>query len=217
MFILIPCKSLSTGKSRLSPCLDGAARRSLCVYFLTRTIELAISIAGGDRVRVVTSDVDAITIAARHSVRPLADAPDGLNAALENARNELLREVSRASRLMVLPIDLPYARPQAIARAAEADADVLINSDEHERGTNLLVLPAASEQFRFAFGENSLSAHSRQTCTAGFSLQIVKDSLLARDIDEPEQYVNWMKSAGVRDHLLAMGRLEALAGNISPV
>ena len=141
MFILIPCKSLSTGKSRLSPCLDGAARRSLCVYFLTRTIELAISIAGGDRVRVVTSDVDAITIAARHSVRPLADAPDGLNAALENARNELLREVSRASRLMVLPIDLPYARPQAIARAAEADADVLINSDEHERGTNFLALP----------------------------------------------------------------------------
>jgi len=208
MIVLIPCKSLSAGKTRLSPCLDAAERQQLCTYFLTRTIELAIALTGAERVRLVTSDPAAASIAARHAVLTCADSDAGLNAALTKARAEIAAQ--GLSRLMVLPIDLPYATADALATAARTEADIAINSDERGRGTNLLLLSRKVSQFQFRFGEDSFGAHASQARAAGYSLHLLEDARLARDIDEPDQYLAWRKSAGFPHALMTPEGVESL-------
>jgi 2-phospho-L-lactate guanylyltransferase len=212
MIVLTPCKSLSAGKSRLESCLDAAQRQRLCEYFLTRTVELASLVTGSEHVRVVTSDPAAVSVAARYSISCLPDANAGLNAALTSAREATMRDKLSAQRLMILPIDLPYATAEALAHAAESKADVVINSDESGRGTNVLVLSAAAEAFRFSFGANSFAAHSNQAHAAGLDLQIINDPRLARDIDEAKQYVAWTESAAFPRHLMTAECVQALAG-----
>jgi 2-phospho-L-lactate/phosphoenolpyruvate guanylyltransferase len=211
MIVLIPCKSLSAGKSRLASCLDAAQRHSLCAYFLTHTIELAIAVAGAERVRIVTSDGQAVSVAARFSVPTIADTDRGLNAALTSARNEVAERSLSPQRLMILPIDLPYASADAIAAAARSDADVLIASDEAGRGTNLLLLSTSAGGFRFSFGEDSFGAHVRQARDAGLNLQILDDPRLARDIDQPNQYAAWTKSVTFPRRLMTPEGVEAPA------
>jgi 2-phospho-L-lactate guanylyltransferase len=212
MIVLIPCKSLSAGKSRLQTYLDAAQRQKLCGYFLTRTIELATAVAGAERVRIVTSDPEAVSIAARASILSLPDAHAGLNAALTSARDGIMRGGLSAQRLMILPIDLPYATAESLAQATKSKADVVINPDESRRGTNLLVLSAAVEVFRFSFGEDSFGAHSNQARAAGLDLQITNDPRLARDIDELEQYTAWTKSATFPRQLMSGAQcVQALA------
>ncbi len=214
MIILIPCKSVSAGKSRLSGCLDAARRRSLCKYLLTRTVELAIALVGSNRVCVVTSDSTAVAIAASRSVSTLADAGGGLNPALDDARNELGLK-RRSMRLMILPIDLPYASLDALSEAMDTKADVVINPDEKGRGTNLLVSSAA-DQFPFLFGADSCGAHSSAARACGLRLHIMNDWRLARDIDEPDEYLAWTRSSSFPAHLLATERLEPLDRSTAP-
>lgn len=215
MNVLIPCKSLSAGKSRLSACLDARQRRFLCEYFLTRTLELAIELTGVARVRVVTSDPQAIAVAASHSVSTLADAGAGLNAALSNARDEL--SIESPGPLIILPIDLPYATFDALLAATEAQSEVAISPDESGRGTNLLVLSKAAVRFPLSFGPDSFPAHSNAALAAGLPTHVLNDRRLACDIDVPDQYFAWTKSAAFPRHLLAVDRAEPMAGNIAPI
>src|SRR5262245_35216253 len=130
MMVLIPCKSLSAGKSRLSACLDAPRRRALCEYFLTRTIELAIEAVGADHVVVVTSDPTAAAVATSQAVPTFVDTGDGLNVALDGAREELGRQGRSPSRLTILPIDLPYAGLDSLCEAIDIKADLVISPDE---------------------------------------------------------------------------------------
>jgi 2-phospho-L-lactate guanylyltransferase len=216
MIVLIPCKSLSAGKSRLSTCLDPPCRRTLCEYFLTRTIELAIEAVGADHVRVVTSDPAAIAVATSRVVSTFTDLGFGLNAALDNARDELGLQGRSPSRLMILPIDLPYASLDAICEAMDTKADLVICPDSGGKGTNLLVLSGTASRFPFSFGAESCRAHSNAARTAGLDVHVINDWCLARDIDEPNQYIAWTKSLAFPRHLLPCQRVEPLAGSATP-
>ncbi len=214
MIVLVPCKRLSAGKSRLSACLDAPRRRQLCEYFLTRTLELAIALARADCVRVVTSDPAAIAAAASYSVSTLPDAGGGLNGALAFVRSELGPEPRR---LTVLPIDLPYASLDALSAAVDTKADVVISPDQNGRGTNLLVLSAKAGRFPFSFGADSCGAHSSAARAAGLSFCIINDWRLTHDIDEPGQYLAWTKSPTFPRHLLTSERVEPLARSTAPI
>jgi 2-phospho-L-lactate guanylyltransferase len=159
----------------------------------------------------VTSDADAGAIAARHAIPTSADA-SGLNAALANAREEIARLALRPQRLMILPVDLGYATAEALADAAKLEPDVVINPDEHGRGTNFLLLSPRAERFRFCFGEESFSQHCLQARAAGLSLGVLDDPRLARDIDEPEQYIKWRRSTAFPRALRTAECVDSLAG-----
>jgi 2-phospho-L-lactate guanylyltransferase len=61
--ILIPCKNLDRGKSRLAGCLTPRSRRALCEFFLCRTLDIATQAVTPRQVRLVTSDRRVETIA----------------------------------------------------------------------------------------------------------------------------------------------------------
>jgi len=193
MDILVPCKGLSTGKSRLRECLDMHERRDLCERLLVSTLRAAARLVGSKRVHAVTSDAEAGAIAHRLGIRRIADPGFGLNEALDFARSALLSE-GRADMLM-LPIDLPYVDAQALANIAACAGDVVIASDECGTGTNILLLRSQARHLPFAYGDRSFAAHLAAAHARGLSPQIVRDWRLSFDIDEPAQYFQWLEDA----------------------
>jgi 2-phospho-L-lactate guanylyltransferase len=189
--ILIPCKNLDRGKSRLAGCLTPRSRRALCEFFLCRTLDVATQAVTPQQVRVVTSDPRVDAIARDYGVAVIPDRGGGLNAALENGRRHVLAE-GGAHAGLVLPIDLPLATTAELGKVASAAGEVVIVPDEEMTGTNVLRLGTrAFRAFRFSFGVGSYAAHRTEARAAGFEAVTVQVPNLAFDVDHPEQYRRW--------------------------
>jgi 2-phospho-L-lactate/phosphoenolpyruvate guanylyltransferase len=190
LVVLIPCKNLDHGKSRLAACLSPRARRALCEFFLCRTLDVATRAVAPARIRVVTSDPRAAAIAAEYGAGAIPDGGAGLNGALARGRAQALAEAGDCAGL-ILPIDLPLATPAALAGVANAAHAIV--PDESGAGTNVLCLaPAAFRTFRFAFGARSFAAHRASAYEMGLDIPVVEDPLLMFDVDTPEQYRRWI-------------------------
>jgi 2-phospho-L-lactate/phosphoenolpyruvate guanylyltransferase len=188
--ILIPCKPLSEGKSRLSQLLPTRARYDLCASLLRQTLELARLLAGPDRIFLVTADEHAAAQARALGVAVIADSANELNGALELGRDHIQRHgQAGADTLIVLPIDLPLADEAAIEKAL-GPCDVTLAADSRRSGTNLLALRGeAARYFPFSFGAGSFVRHRAIARRAGYSLTEVDDPILAFDLDAPEDYL----------------------------
>ncbi len=130
--ILIPCKTPSAGKTRLSSFFTVDERTALCCSLLAQTVALATGIAP---TTVVTSDVAAADISRRHNIfsePPRAD----LNTALSAAYSTF----SPNDAVLVRPIDQPLLTPATILQV-RADEDLMtIVPDQIQGGTNLMFL-----------------------------------------------------------------------------
>jgi 2-phospho-L-lactate/phosphoenolpyruvate guanylyltransferase len=190
LVILIPCKNLDRGKSRLAACLSPRARRALCEFFLCRTLDVATRAVAPACVRVVTSDPRAAAIAAEYGAGAIPDGGADLNGALARGREQVLAEAGDCAGL-ILPTDLPLATPAALAGVAHAAHAIV--SDEGGGGTNVLRLgPAAFRTFRFAFGPLSFAKHRATARTMGLRVRIAENPLLMFDVDTPAQYRRWI-------------------------
>lgn len=198
VYILVPCKRLDDGKSRLSPCLDAVARRRFCQLLLMHTLQQAAATVGALRVRLVTCDLDAIMIGTLYSVETIFDRADGLNAALENARNSIISNNVDIDQLLVLPIDLPFVSTVAISMMMSCAGDVVLAPDENGTGTNSIMLRSpAIRKFPFAFGPDSYAAHLEFARAHGLVVTTFHNSRLAFDVDVPQQYEDWsLRSSG---------------------
>ncbi len=192
-YILIPCKSLSDGKSRLAGILSAAERQALCARLLRNSLRLALALRSAADVRVITPDADASAIAAEFGVATIGDVGVGLNAALRRGRARIVEENGAAAAL-VLPIDLPYATADVIGRAMARDLDVVLAPDFERRGTNLLYLGERALRIcPFAFGPESFAAHRNWAEREGLRVDTVDDYRLNFDLDRPEDYERWQR------------------------
>jgi 2-phospho-L-lactate/phosphoenolpyruvate guanylyltransferase len=197
LYILIPCKPLHEGKSRLGDVLSDEDRYALCRRLLRSSLTLALELQYAAGVRILTSDPEASDLAAAHGVPTIDDGGAGLNEALRQARVGLLDATGGAATTLILPIDLPYATADAVGRALEGAGDVVIAPDGERRGTNLLYLgPRAMRAFSFAFGPDSFTAHWDGALHAGLDVEILEDERLAFDLDRAEHYHWWLQNAG---------------------
>ena len=195
--ILIPCKALAAGKSRLAAVLDADGRRRLCASLLNRILDLAILVLPPGQCHLVSGDPAAVALAAERGIDSFGDVGGGLNAALTAARGALCRRAPPPSTLLVLPIDLPWATVTSVASALARDADLVIAPDRTRTGSNLLALSApALARFAFGFGEASFAGHLAQAQAAGLSVAILEDAGLAFDIDAPADYLEWQARNG---------------------
>ncbi len=195
LHLLIPCKGLAAGKSRLAPVLDDAARAALCAGLLRQTLACALMLVPAAACRLVSSDRGAVALAADVGVSALRDRGVGLNAALAEARS-VLRRADREAALLVLPIDLPRATAAALARLVATPGEVVAAPDRHGRGTNALYLsPIAAGLIEFRFGSGSFAAHRAAAESAGLRFAACADPDLAFDLDEPEDLAAWRREA----------------------
>ncbi|MFD6135478.1 2-phospho-L-lactate guanylyltransferase [Isoptericola sp. NPDC060257] len=142
------------------------------------------------------------------SVEVVPQPPDrpGLNAALDVGREAALER--GAERLLVAHADLPLLTTDDVTALLAAGAPapdgarrgdaVVVATDRHLAGTNLLVLPAAAP-FRFRFGEASRTAHVAEAERAGLRPVVVRRPGTAVDLDTIDDWGELPRA--VRDRL----------------
>jgi 2-phospho-L-lactate/phosphoenolpyruvate guanylyltransferase len=191
--ILILCKALDRGKLRLAPVLDAADRARLCEDFLRRTLSVAVASAGADAVRIISADERVVQISADAGVRVLSCESGDLNRTLESARRTITAE-GPAHDCLILPIDLPNISVRSLRSIIHVGEAIAIAPDRRRQGTNALLLSAdIFKKFPFLFGIGSFTKHLEAARLAGFSCKVIDDRDLAFDVDEPDDYREWLR------------------------
>lgn len=193
--ILVPCKSLRGGKSRLAPVLDEEERHTLSAFLLEKTLALATSLVPASRCHVVSGDSEVVYKAIRFGVMTIVDPGSGLNDALQAGRKHIGARASQFD-LLVLPIDLPMATLELLTALTQLKADVAIAPDRDLDGTNALYLNRhAAPKFKFKFGKRSFAAHHEAAKARGFNVAVFSNTELAFDLDLPE-HLTGLRKAG---------------------
>ena len=187
---IVPVRSLADGKRRLAGVMDDAGRAALNEEFLVRTLALAAALPGPTV--LVSSDRAVAAHPAAAGAVHVADPGRGLNAAIAAGREEARRR--NAARLLVLPSDLPTARPGDVLALAEAASPVAIAPDRGRQGTNGLCLDSGLD-FAFRFGAGSFAAHVAEAERLGVSPAVIENPRLALDIDTPQDWRDWRRNA----------------------
>ncbi len=191
VWAVVPVRSLADGKRRLAGIMDGAARAALNEEFFVRTLGLAAALSGPT---VVVSPDPAVS---RHpAARGAVHVPDpgrGLNASVEAGRARARRH--GAGKVVILPVDLPTARPDDVLALAESETPVAVAPDRRREGTNGLCLSAGLD-FAPRFGSLSFRAHLAEAERLGVAATVVESPGLSLDIDTPEDWRHWRSRAG---------------------
>jgi 2-phospho-L-lactate guanylyltransferase len=188
---IIPVGTLEGAKSRLGGTLDAEERQDLTELGLARTVAAALAVRSVDDVLVISPDREVLRRAADLGARTLRQRSRGLNAGLAEARNDVV--AGGADAILVLPIDLAFVGPNAVAAVLEpitrsgSGGVVTLVTDRHRTGTNALALRPPGV-IGFAFGPGSRQAHREAAEAAGAAYSEI-DGPLAFDVDTPADLV----------------------------
>ncbi|NWF96510.1 MAG: 2-phospho-L-lactate guanylyltransferase [Candidatus Thorarchaeota archaeon] len=189
--VLIPVKSLSHAKSRMSPQLGLQQRKELVLLMLQGVLDALARSTSVERVFVVTPDEEVTDHVQRRGVTVIQDSPGGgLNAALEKATS-LIAQTEPDSPLLILPADLPLITPHSVDSIVKTGEllpmPVVVASPSRDGGTNaLLVRPPGV--VRYSFGPGSFELHRRAALSSGVrfeqydSLELLHDTDTIQDI-----------------------------------
>lgn len=181
--VLVPVKSFADAKQRLRSVLTDQQRRALA----QRCAETVLSAAGTLGVWVVCDDDDIEQWARSRGASVIRTDTPGLNPAIADGVAQLTR--LGAGAIVVAHGDLPLAQDLGgVGSSSQRTRDaVTLVPDLVFDGTNVLVLPhAAAEGFVFRYGRGSFLAHLGEALRHGHPVRVVRDTLLAHDIDTPD-------------------------------
>lgn len=166
--VLVPVKGFHEAKARLrADGLDGDdLARSLAQAVLT-CLPHAL---------VITSDDEVRGWSASLGVETLAVAVTGLNAAVQDATQQL---AGLYDQLLVVHADL--RDPTGLADFAPGEG-VTIVTDQHRDGTPVLAVPGDG-RFVFRYGPQSARRHLEEAGRLGLAVTVLVDRPWARDVD----------------------------------
>ena len=185
---VVPIRSLTGGKTRLSGAVDAEARAELIRLMLSNVLRAISETAGIDRVVVVSPEPAALALAANlfnhaHLLAQPVDTP-GLLPALELGRAHALDAAVDA--VVIVFGDLPRLTAADLDAMLHSDAEVVIAPDRDRMGTNALLLRGpAIAAFPFRFGDASFPAHVAAAAHLGLRVVIVEREGLSFDLDTP--------------------------------
>ncbi len=183
-WLLVPVKSLSAGKRRLSSVLSDTQRQRLNRSFLRHTLDVASGFPGLDRTAVVSDAEDVLALARSMGARTIRTLKRELNGALADGRSVLFED--RAPAIIVLPVDLPAIRPADLEEIADHGLrhDMVICPDRHAAGTNALYVSSAFKP-DFRFGADSFRLHRLEARRCGVKPKLLFNRNIGMDVDHP--------------------------------
>ncbi|MBV8430087.1 MAG: 2-phospho-L-lactate guanylyltransferase [Solirubrobacterales bacterium] len=182
---ILPVKSFSQAKQRLSPGLEPPLRQQLAEVMLYDVLA-ALAASAIDGVIVVTAGEAAGEIGRRQGAQVIADAERGHNAAAELGVREALRQ--GADRALLVPGDCPALDPAEVDQLLDRPAgerSLIIVPDRHGTGTNALLI-RPPDALAPSFGPGSCARHARLAREAGIAFDVAPVLSLALDIDTPD-------------------------------
>jgi 2-phospho-L-lactate/phosphoenolpyruvate guanylyltransferase len=185
---VVPIKTLTAAKQRLSGALAAGARQSLAQAMFSDVLASLRRSQRIEAIAVVTADVVATAVAHGERITVLPDdLQDGQSAAaLIGIRFAM---AAGYDRVVLVPGDTPLldaAELDALLDRCEIDGlGAAVVADRHGTGTNALVLnpPNAMEP---SFGPGSFDRHLAIAADAGLAHRAEPVASLAHDVDTPE-------------------------------
>jgi 2-phospho-L-lactate guanylyltransferase len=175
----VPVKDLARAKSRLRP-PAGTSREALALAVAQDTLRVAGALPGVEVV-LVTDDARVARLLNGCAHRVVADAPVGLNAALQYAAERV-----PAGPLAALTADLPALRETTLRGALDAAAATAYAVVPDAAGTGTTLLAAAEPaRFRPRFGPGSRDAHEQDGARV-----LDAEADLRRDVDTVEDLLD---------------------------
>ncbi len=177
--VLIPLRSLSVGKLRLSSVYGDADRARLIA-----TMAATVVAAAGDLDVLVVHDSAAVARwSHERGAMDLRPAEPGLNRAISEGRDRL--RALGYSRVIVAHADLPHASDLT---HVDLGKGIAIVPDRHGDGTNVMCLPTDID-FTFAYGPGSFASHVDISRRLQIEPVIIDDPMLSWDVDHPDDLV----------------------------
>ena len=212
---LIPVKRLEESKSRLLPQLPDARRQALTLAMLEDLIEALSRTSGIDRIAVTTPDPLVAERASEAGAEILIREEPGLNAALEDGRQQLCPSTRGPSAkgpaandaFLIVLGDVAGARPEDFSKLLEAAASSATPgvwlAPSSDGGTSALLQRPATA-IPCCFGRNSARRHHEAADAAGIPFHEMELASLTIDLDQPEDLEAFLKtkSGGRRTRVL---------------
>jgi len=214
--VMVPLRSLSGAKTRLTDVLDPAERAELATRLLRDVVAAVRAWGKADRLIVVSADPAVTELAAELGAEGFIQRSTGMNEGLAEARAQV---GGGAGTLLVLPADLPAVTPASLGRVEAAALDLLgaartgtgdgqgraalVVTDGAGEGTNALLL-RPPDIIPFAFGPGSRRAHLAAAKRAGTATRAIHDEELSFDLDTPADLERWRRRRGAYRALLAL-------------
>jgi 2-phospho-L-lactate/phosphoenolpyruvate guanylyltransferase len=185
IFALLPVKAPKDAKQRLSSFLTPAKREALARAMYEEVLGTLCTVAGLDRIVVVTSDELAARSARAHEVEVFEEREQYGHS--RSADDAALRAMELgATSVVLLPIDVPLVTKAEIENLiAEAGPGVIIVPSADGTGTNALVRTPPNV-IQSCFGPGSFRRHVDQARTLGVPIKVMHPPGLLFDIDTPE-------------------------------
>ena len=179
--IVLPVKSLSESKSRLSPVLSPLERGALTLAMLEDVMDVTQAVAGWET-WVVSPDDAVLEVARSRGAFAVAEDKPPLANAIRQVEEEATERVADA--LAVLLPDTPLVTTTALTRALHTLGPVVLAPSTDESGTNLLIRrPPSSIHARF--GSDSYRKHLEAAALADLPTAVVEAPELGFDLDLP--------------------------------
>lgn len=172
---LVPVKRFSDAKRRLSPVLGPQERAELARVMAEHVLDATAPLVNA----VVCDDPDVARWARDRGALLLEEPGLGLNGAVTAGVEALAR--AGADEILVAHADLPLA--SGLASLAGCTGVTLV-PDRREDGTNVICVPARAG-FRFSYGPGSFRRHTEEAERLGLGPRVVREPLLAWDVDVP--------------------------------
>ncbi len=185
--VLVPVKSFDLAKGRLSGRLDAADRARLA-----RRMATGVVMAARPLPTYVVCDSDLVADwAVEVGIGALEVTATGLNPAVTEAA--IMAASMGHDRAIICHADIPMASDLTWLDEAPYNQGVVVVTDHHGTGTNVLALPLDLDPpFVFGYGADSAQRHRAEAERLGLPIRMLVDDNLSWDLDTPDDLVAWM-------------------------
>lgn len=185
--VLVPVKSFDLAKGRLSDRLDPGDRDRLA-----RRLAAGVIAAARPLPTYIVCDSDLVADwATEIGVGVLEVTATGLNPAMTEAA--VMARSMGHHRAIISHSDLPLAQDLTWLDQAPFDRGVVVVTDRHGTGTNVLALPLDLDpSFVFHYGPGSADLHRSEAERLGLAVHMVDDERLGLDLDTPDDLAAWL-------------------------
>jgi 2-phospho-L-lactate guanylyltransferase len=209
---LVPLKDLVSAKTRLAGLLSPSERRALTQAMVEDVLALLAAHPDIGGINLVSDDPSAHLLAEQYCARHWPESElgcSGLNSVIGSASRRLLAASDEP--VLVLHADLPLLSPadvSAVLATRQSIGGLVVGTDRHGKGTNVLCFDAASVP-AFCFGEDSCMRHLAAAHARGIIAKVVNRPGIELDVDEPRDLATLLG----RLHSRSRGRTAELLQN----
>lgn len=190
---VVPVKSFSNAKQRLSPVLSGEERHQLARAMLQDVLSVLSVCVRLDTAYVVTNDPDATAMGRMFGANILDDPMvGGLSGALTFAAHTL--KARGYTDMLIVPADIPGIEASSVDAMLsvhpQAPAVTIVGAPS-DGGTNAL-LCSPPDVIPNCFGHQSFLAHCAAAASAGIRPNILNFAGVQCDIDRPSDLIAFL-------------------------